>query len=286
MKNRIIILGTRGFVGKALLEHFQQRFQDRDVLGLSSLELDLEKNFDHPIFSQKTTGTSLVICSGLKRNHGETLETLQRNINIAHNLYRLNEKYTFDRILYLSSCAVYGEDVEHPLISESQALTPTSFYGIAKSTTEHLLQKICGDRLLILRPPTIYSGFSDSKNYDPYGFLYKNVHEEALTLWGDGSEKREFLYLNDLLEIMAQSLTLKVTGLLNTCSGNSATFQDILKIAESLTQKKTQLTSKERSKSKVDHNFDAGHFKKTFPQYEFTSLEKGMKKIFDQEFKS
>lgn len=286
MKNRIIVLGTRGFVGKALINSLKVDFNNKEILGLSSLDLNLEKEFDHSHFSINPEGTSLVICSGLKRNHGETLETFDRNLKIAHNLFRLTEKYSFERIVYLSSCAVYGEDVEHALISENQALTPTSFYGIAKSATEQLLQKSCGDRLMILRPPTIYSSHSDSKNYDPYGFLYKNIHDELINLWGDGSEKREFLFLDDLLEIVKLVLSLNRVGILNTCSGTSSTFQDILNMATKLTNKKPTITSKERSKSKVDHHFDPGQFNKTFPLFHFTSLENGMKKIFDQEFQT
>ena len=285
MKKRIIVLGSRGFVGRGLVDHLTETFKETIVTGLSSLELDLEKGFHSPLFDISPETTTLVICSGLKRNFGETTETFNRNLKIAENLYNLTNAVKFERVIYLSSCAVYGEDVAHEIISEENVLTPTSFYGISKTSTEFLLQKSCSDRLVIIRPPTIY-GDPNHNNYDPYGFLSKISKGEILGIWGDGTELREFLYIKDLHTIIEKLIPMKLTGVFNTCSGKSYSFVDIIDIAKKLTGKIPNLEFKARSKDKVDHNFKADKIKSVLPDFTFTTLNEGMNLMFKKEFKN
>ncbi len=283
MKKRIVVLGCRGFIGKSLLAHLKNTHSEYEIIGLSSLDLNLENDHQHEVF-QSEHDTYLIICSGLKRNHGETIEVLGRNLKIAENLFLLTSNVSFKKVIYLSSCAVYGEDVAHSIISESIPLTPTSFYGIGKAQTEYLLQKSAGDKLVILRPPTVYGENSNDQNYDPYGFLKKIFKSETINLWGDGSEKREFIYLSDLIKIISESLHSSFTGIVNTISGNSYTFTDIICESEKLTGNKAILEHRERSKDKVDHFFDPSLIKSHFPQVNFTSLADGLNEILKREF--
>lgn len=282
--DRIAILGSRGFIGNGLLIYLKSRLPNSEIFGLSSLDLDLEKTNESFPLEKSSKQTTLIICSGLKRNHGDTLEIFERNMKIAHNLHLLTARLLFKKIIYLSSCSVYGEDVAHPIITEDQALTPTSFYGISKASTEFLLQKSCSDRLVILRPPTIYGAFANPQNYDPYGFLNRVFNNSSITLWGDGKELREFLYINDLFKIIECLLNLSFTGTLNICSGKSYSFIDILNEVQTITGKIPRIESRTRSKEKIDNYYSAKKIHSVLPNLDFTELKTGISEIFHKEF--
>ena len=58
--------------------------------------------------------------------------------------------------------------------------------------------------LLILRPALVYGKEDLSYSYGPTGFIYKAINFEELVLWGDGSELREFIYVEDVAKIVDQ----------------------------------------------------------------------------------
>lgn len=275
MKQKIAILGKNGFLAKNFIQHLEMKNQEIEVKALSSKDLNLERDFTHPVLAENID--TLVIFSGLKRNRGENLDTFQLNSLISQNISRLVTNYSFKKVIYISSCAVYGEDVQHDKISVNQKLTPTSFYGIAKAECEYLLTKEISNKLLIIRPPTVFGTDSGNESYDPRGFYHKIAHGMLLTLWGDGSELREFLYVDDLCQLIEQNLFNTMTGTLNACSGNSYSFLDVISHCELVTGFKANVVSKERSKAKVDHSFEA------LSGFQFTNLEDGIRRIHERE---
>ncbi len=282
MNKKIIILGANGFIAKELFHFLQKTFSNAQTISISSKDLNLEDTWQHECFTHDLSESVLIVCSGLKRNAGETIEVFARNLKIAENLFRLTHTYRFKKVIYLSSCAVYGEDVAHPIIHEEIKLTPTSFYGISKACSEDLLKKSCGDQLVILRPPTIYGSTGDTNGYDPVGFLHKIQNRLLLSLWGDGEEKREFLFLGDLLKVISLLIDHHFIGTLNICAGISYTFRDIVSVAEDITHQKAKIENKVRSKDKVDHFFNSEKISKTFPSFKFTTLRDGLSAIYQE----
>ena len=70
-----------------------------------------------------------------------------------------------------------------------------------KFTAENLLTKVCIEnniKLIKVRPPLIYGKDDLSRGYGPTGFTYKAMDNEEIVLWGDGSEYREFVYIDDV----------------------------------------------------------------------------------------
>jgi len=117
-----------------------------------------------------------------------------------------------------------------------------------------------------LRPALIYGPGDTSKSYGPAGF----AHEETVTLWGEGDERREFVFVLDVAEIVARLVTSNYTGPLNVVTGKARTFREAAAIAGA------KITTKPRSKPKVDHGFDNRRLTGLFPDFRFRSLEEGM----------
>ena len=189
---------------------------------------------------------------------------------MIYHLAETVENHPVGKLVFYSSTAVYGEDVQHPEITEETGVQPTSFYGLYKFTAERVLLKACDPRrLLCLRPPTAYGG-GDLPQYGPSGFTHKSVTGETIVLWGDGGEKREFVYIDDLVAVTRMAIERDLSGVLNVCAGVSYTFQDVLKCVEGLPTGLPPLDRRERTKDKVDNWFDNARFREAFPDFAFT----------------
>ena len=137
--------------------------------------------------------TAVVMCAGIKRQFGDSLEAFEQNLAMAINLGKLLSDHPVGRVVFLSSSAVYGEEVDDLNLSESTPAQPTSYYGLAKFTSKkQLLRKVTaanpGSTLALLRPPLVYGCRDGGTIYGPSGFVRAALDGKPIVLWGDGSE--------------------------------------------------------------------------------------------------
>jgi UDP-glucose 4-epimerase len=283
-KKNIVVIGSTGFVGEALLLSLKKEFNSLAIAGLSSSNCNLLKPEQIKEQSKNwNSQTVLILCSAIKRQNGDDLDLFQKNIGMVVNLSEEIKANPVKKIIFLSSAAVYGEDVENLNISEETKVTPTSYYGISKYSCEILLQKALSTlttELVILRPPTIYGPSETGCSYGPTGFLRKALGKKEFVLWGDGSELREFVFIDDISNIVNSLIDSDFTGVLNTVSGISYSFKQVIELVESLTKVKLEIINKERSKDKVDNKFNSKLVHNLMGNYSFQSLESGMSKIY------
>ena len=79
-----------------------------------------------------------------------------------------------------------------------------------------------------------------------------------------GKKKREFVYVDDLAYLCKEIIAKKSTGILNTVSGISYTFLDIILELEKIMGTKIDIKYKSRTKDKVDHFFLQKFIRKCF----------------------
>jgi len=274
---RVVILGHTGFIGKHLENFFKKKYPE--VIGKSLPDFDLTKDFDSlkDIFDTKT---AVIMCSAIKKDHGDNIDNFSINVNMVVNVCKILETNPVKNFVYFSSAAVYGEDIHNLQISEKTAINPTSYYGMAKYVSERLLWEVSKNNLIIMRPPVIY-GPGDKPCYGPSGFVNAALNNETVTLWGDGTEKREFIFIEDIVQLIDKLIINNYNGELNLASGKSSTFKEIIDIVSSLTNSNIEVNSRERTKDKVDNVFDNSELLKIFPGFTFTPLMDGIKKTIE-----
>jgi len=231
--------------------------------------------------------TAVLFCSAIKRQFGDSLDTFLKNQEMAVNLCRLLETRPVRRFTYFSSTAVYGEDTSNTHITECTPVNPTSYYGMAKCISEYLFRKATegpnATSLLILRPPTIYGPSDPAGHYGPSGFVRAAIRGERITLWGDGSELREFVLINDFAELVCRLTLGEFSGVVNVVSGRSYTFQDVLVAVSTLVPQRVSVDSRPRSKAKADVAFSSRSLYELVPDAVFTGLEEGVRITFEAE---
>lgn len=284
---RIVLLGHSGFIGTHLYKVFGRRFPGAELVGLSFPEFDL--TLQNSVADLKLffgPHTAVVMCSAIKRQFGDDLDTYQKNIEMCLNVARAIEASSIARLVFFSSMAVYGEDIHNLAIDEFTPICPRSYYGLAKYTGELIFERVFSRQegsFVAIRPPAIYGPGDESNTYGPAGFLKSAIEKRPITLWGDGEELREFIFIDDISEIVTRLLTGTQKGIVNIAAGNSYSFRDILNILEQSFPQGIQVVSRPRSKEKVDNVSCNKKIQEWLGGFHFTTLEDGVRKMVEFE---
>jgi nucleoside-diphosphate-sugar epimerase len=277
---RVVVLGHSGFIGTALLRRLRATRLGIDIVGLAREDLDLSTPegaaLATPHFDKHT---AVVLCSGIKRQLGDSPDTFLKNVAIVANVAKILADHPVARVVYLSSAAVYGEDIENLAITEATPLNARSYYGLAKQTGEWILARVAAASpemtLGLVRPATVYGPGDLGTAYGPSGFLDAALSGRPITVWGDGSELREFIYIDDVAAILADYVFMDHDGPLNLVSGTSYSCCDVLDVVRVASGAVLEVNSRPRTKDKVDHRFDNTAFRRLFPSLRFTSIAEG-----------
>ena len=281
---KVVIVGDTGFIGKNIYQNLINNSK-YEIVGISTNQVNLLENNSSHILSEIIPSNSVVImCVGIKKQLGDNLEIFRDNLSIIKNFSEAMIKNKPAKILFISSTSVYGEDVVYDhSISEETPVQPRTYYGIAKYTAERILKKVCRDNqlhLMILRPPLVYGKDDLSMGYGPTGFTYKYVNGEKIILWGNGSEYREFIYIDDVGKIICRLINNNFSGTLNLVSGKSYTYEDVLNKLKKITNSHINIESRKRSKDKVDHHYSNKLIQTILGDFRFTILEEGLNKTY------
>lgn len=283
---KIIILGHSGFIGSHL-ECLLSKSAKWEVIGRSLPDIDLT-SLEHAarLRSFLTPESTLILAAAVKRQFGDTLEAFRQNMAIVETVCDLLESHPVKRVVFMSSTAVYGEETENTCINEQTPVNPTSYYGINKYAAERLLKKACmanqQTSLICLRPPLVYGPNDQGRTYGPSGFSTAALEGAPITLWGDGKELREFIYIDDLCRLIEFLAGSEFEGALNVVSGIPYCFADVVTALKERFPS-LMVNSRSRSRQKANNAFDARMIKSLLPaNFQFTSLKDGLAQTLDQ----
>lgn len=173
-------------------------------------------------------------------------ETNEVNINGTLNLLEAAQKEKVKRFIFASSGgAIYDDSAKLPF-KESSPLLPQSPYGISKLAGEYycrLFQKVYVLETVILR---YFNVFGPRQNLDsPYAavipkFIKLMLADEQPTIYGDGKQSRDFVYIDDVVEANLLACFKKDLGerIFNIASGKQVSINQLVKILNSLMSKK------------------------------------------------
>lgn len=167
-------------------------------------------------------------------------ESIERPVNSAsHNILAFvglldaARRANVFRVVYASSAAVYGIPERLPL-DETAVPDPVSPYGLEKWVDDRyasLYRRQHGLSSLGLRYFNVYGPRQDPASQYA-GVISKFVARarrgQALDVFGDGLQTRDFVYVGDIAEVNARALAASTTGVLNVATGTSVTLMDLV----------------------------------------------------------
>jgi UDP-glucose 4-epimerase len=277
-----LIIGNSGFVGKHLEQYLAAKYK-KNVFGFASRFLNLTKKENYKKIDKFIKkNTTIYFLAFNKNQKNSSLKDYEINHKIITNFLNYIETKKIKKLLFFSTQAIYGEDTDNKNITEKTLPNPTSFYGIAKYNCERLVEKFFISKnipFLIVRTPRIYGLGDDPGNYGPSMFAKKFKDKQSIVLWGDGSEKRNYLYISDVVKIIDLLINKNFSGSINICGNVNCSFRFLINTLNSLTKSKINVISKSRSRQQVDQIMNNRFLKKIIGNYPFISIKKGLKNL-------
>ena len=146
-------------------------------------------------------------------------------------------------VVYASSAAVYGDNAEMPL-NEHSELSPLTAYGADKLGSElhaRVASLVHGVPTVGLRFFNVYGPRQDPSS--PYSgvisiFIKRLLEECSLTIYGDGEQTRDFVYVDDVISALRSAMIniSTVPTAFNVCTGESVSINKLAKIMLSITR--------------------------------------------------
>lgn len=241
-----LIIGGHGFIGKNFYEYLNKKKINATITSrylnssISSnfriLNLDLNnydkisemlnnKKFDIVIYLGGSTASST--------SYSCYDQELNNNIIPLTNILNAFKTSTIKKLVYFSSGgAVYGSSYKLRQ-SENDNLRPKSPYGLIKKRSEEIIRKILynqENRYLIIRPSNPYG-----KYQDPLGvqgiipkFMLLSSRGKKLPLYGNGEIVRDFIYIEDLIDLTYKIIQIDLYGIFNIGSGEGLSISGLI----------------------------------------------------------
>jgi GDP-L-fucose synthase len=219
-KEKIYVAGHRGMVGSAILRILQQQGQTNFVTRTHA-ELDLTHQANVQAFFEKEKPNQVYLAAakvgGIYANNTYPAEFIYQNLMMQTNVIDAALKSGVQKLLFLGSSCIYPKLAPQPM-AEGALLT-----GVLEPTNEpYAIAKIAGIKLCesynrqygashgvdyrSVMPTNLYG---PGDNYHPENShvipaLIRRFHEAkvvnapTVTIWGSGTPRREFLYVDDM----------------------------------------------------------------------------------------
>ena len=180
--------------------------------------------------------------TSVPRSVEDPIETNLVNVSGTLNVLVASRDAKVKRVVFASSCAVYGKTSVLP-IRESAGLAPISPYGLSKQRGEaygRVFQELYGLEFVALRYFNVFGPRQDPSS--PYSGVL-SVFNAALrggtqpTVYGDGEQSRDFVYVQNVVEVNLLAAEAKgASGLIfNIGTGNRYTLNQTLALLGRIT---------------------------------------------------
>ncbi|MFP7492832.1 NAD-dependent epimerase/dehydratase family protein [Terribacillus saccharophilus] len=153
------------------------------------------------------------------------------NIGGTINMLEASRTAGVKKFIFASTSAVYG-DVQKLPITEDDPVLPISFYGISKLAAERYIQLFHDLYQLpytILRYGNVYGPGQRSKGEGGVVavFLERLKRREPIMIHGDGTQSRDFIYVDDIVSANIAAMDLERSGIFHASTGTSTSILDL-----------------------------------------------------------
>ena len=218
LNNKIYIAGHRGLVGSAIVRQLESR-GFTNLLMHTHKDLDLTNQAQVKSFFQQKKPDYVILAAakvgGIHANNTYPADFIYKNMMIEANVINSAYENKVKRLLFLGSTCIYPKAVEQPMREDAlltDVLEPTNEpYALAKIAGIKLCESYNrqhGTDFRSVMPTNLY-GINDNfhpENSHVIPALMRRFHEakvnneSEVVVWGTGSAKREFLYVDDMVE--------------------------------------------------------------------------------------
>ena len=212
---KILITGVAGFIGSNLADLLIKN--NFDVVGIDNLSYgvseqipkgvvfhqeDIRDKKIHNLFSEVEYVFHLAAKNSIIDCENDPMETSDINVNGTINIFNAALKKNVKKVIYAESSAVYEGSKNLP--SKESDVSPNSIYAKSKMDTNRIASEYFKSKGLVttgLRYFNVYGPKQDYRRTIPpvfSAFIINLLKGKQPTIFGDGSKKRDFIYVDDV----------------------------------------------------------------------------------------
>jgi GDP-L-fucose synthase len=244
----VFVAGHRGMVGAALVRRLEQ--EDVELLTIRRAEVDLrDQAAVNQWFADKRPQAVFLAAAkvgGIVANNTLRAEFLYDNLVIATNVIHAAHVNSTEKLMFLGSSCIYPKLAPQPLREDSMLTGPLEItnepYAIAKIAGIKMVEAYrsqYGSDFISVMPTNLY-GSGD--NYHPeyshvVAALIRRFHEakvsgaKNIVVWGTGTPRREFLYVDDLADACVHLMkAYSSEELVNIGTGEDITIAEFARV--------------------------------------------------------
>lgn len=240
---KILVFGSNGLVGSSLVrqlkknsenEIFASNRKDTDLFHVDQTKKVIE------MFKPEVVVNCAAMVGGIVANNSYRSQFLINNLKININIFESLIDLPETNIINLGSSCIYPLNAPNPIkesyLMEGKLEPTNSPYAMAKLTAIELgdsLEKQYGHKVLNLMPTNLYGpndNFSKDGSHVIPG-LISRMHESKIKnknqfhVWGTGTPLREFLFVDDLADVIIFLMNNKITsGIYNVGSSEETSI--------------------------------------------------------------
>lgn len=277
---RALVTGCAGFIGSHLTESllnddwtvvgvdcFNDNYarpqklrnleRSMDWAGFEFVPIDLARGDLFGLVEDCDVAFHLAAEPGVRSSWGTRFESYTRNnVTATQHLLEAAKRCPQKRFVYASSSSIYG-DAECLPTPESATPRPFSPYGMTKLAGEHLCRLYHGNfgvDTVALRYFSVY-GPRQRPDMAFTRFCRRGIAGEPITVYGDGSQSRDFTYVGDVVRATRAAAETPAVGgeVFNVGGGSQVTLRDAIELLEGLLTEPLQVSYEARERGDVRH---------------------------------
>ena len=260
-KKNILVTGGKGHLGSFLLDRISKDYNifiiETDIVD----ENELAKN--KALFEKADILIHLAAYVPLERKLDDLDKSIAVNVKGSLNLVNLLKKGS--KFIFANTCEIYNAQ---------------TFYAISKLIAERQLEIICKEKditFISLRFASIYGPGEKIKRAIP-NFIKSAIKNENITIFGDGKEKRSYLYVDDAIQAIIKSIDYEKEGIFNISTEEVISILGLAKLIKEIANSSSEIVFKPEMKEKKDLVFSINEAKKELKFKPEIGLKEGLKR--------
>ncbi len=282
----ILVTGAAGFIGSHLCESL---IKEHDVIGIDNFcdfyDMKIKRNnikglaqFDNfqiikadirskseleDVFSHHKFDLviHLAAMAGVRPSIADPVLYTEVNINGTVNLLEQCKKQGLKKFIFASSSSVYGNNQKVPFAETDPVDLPISPYASTKKAGElicHTYHHLEHISMVILRFFTVY-GPRQRPDLAIHKFARKMLNDEVIPVFGDGSSRRDYTYIDDIIDGVLRSVDFVTNGchyeIFNLGESQTISLSRMIKTIENSLGKKAKKETLPPQPGDVDQTF-------------------------------
>ena len=309
---KALVTGCAGFIGSNLTDQLlKDKFQ---VIGIDSLTTYYSKemkksNIRNALrnknfyfiekdilkiknFPEVDFVFHLAAQAGVRDSWGKNFHSyVKDNVEVTQRLLEFYKDFKIKKFVYSSSSSVYG-DSKLPM-NENSILKPISPYGVTKLDAENLCYLYWKNYNLPIISLRYFSVYGPRQRPDMviYKIVKSIINGNEMLIYGNGEQKRDFTYIDDVVNAIIVSANMNFTGeVFNVGGGSTISINNLVKEIETITGEKAIINYSEKVKGDAKDTWaDLSKIKQLLNWYPKFDIKSGLREYiywYNYEYKS